>query len=200
MTATTRLPRSSGRGPPRSRPTARRRRTARPALPRGRRRGAPWRSRPRRPPWHLVDHLAVEHLGHEAGADPVDLVRVAAAPESTGELFGSTAACRSGLCSLRRSPQPVVMVPVPTPATNTDLPPRRADLPRWCGGGCPGWPGWRTGSAPSSRRARGRCAARLFHRLVHAPHRLHQHHLGAVEAQQLLALAAHSLGQRDHRP
>ena len=120
-------------------------------------------------------------------------------PESTGDAFGSTATtCRSGLRSLSRSPQPVIVPPVPTPATSTSTRPVGV-APDLLGGGAPvdlrvGRVGELVGDPAVAALAAD--AARLLDRLVHAAHRLHQHDLGAVQAQQVLALAAHALRHR----
>ena len=120
-------------------------------------------------------------------------------PDSTAELAGSTATTRSsGLRSFRNSPTPVIVPPVPTPATKTSTRPSSASRSpgRSCAGGPRGWPGWRTGRA-GRRRARAAIARAACDRLVHAAHRLGDLHLRAVEAQQALALAAHALRQRE---
>src|SRR5215831_10557959 len=68
---------------------------------------------------HLVHHGAVEHTGHEGGADALDAVR-ARPPESTGDRVGSTPITRTpGSRSRSTSPTPVIVPPVPTPATKT---------------------------------------------------------------------------------
>ena len=122
-------------------------------------------------------------------------------PESTGELFGSTATtCRSGLRSFSRSPAPVIVPPVPTPATSTSTLPSvsrqisSAVVRRWISGlaGLPNWSGMKQLPRSLGDRLGG------LDRLVHAAHRLGDLHLGAVEPQQPLALAAHALRHREH--
>ena len=59
----------------------------------------------------LVVDLGVQHVGDEACADALDLVR-------TGEVAGSTATTLTpGFLLLRYWPTPVMVPPVPTPAT-----------------------------------------------------------------------------------
>ena len=66
----------------------------------------------------LIINLCVEDFRNESGSDTLDLVRTAFPSESTGEVAGSTATIlMSGFCSLRYSPVPVSVPPVPTPAT-----------------------------------------------------------------------------------
>ena len=120
-------------------------------------------------------------------------------PEMTGELFGSTAAMwRSGLSSLRRPPAPVIVPPVPTPATIASTLPSvsrqisSAVVRRWISGlaGLENWSGMKAFPRSPAIRSRG------GDRLVHPAHRLGDLELGAVHAQQRLALAAHALRHR----
>ena len=67
----------------------------------------------------LVVDLRVQHLRHKARADALNLVRARPCRWlSTGEAAGSTATtCTCGFCALRYAPTPVIVPPVPTPAT-----------------------------------------------------------------------------------
>ena len=79
--------------------------------------------------------------GTKPGPIPWILCGPGSPPDRTGELSGSTPTTyRSGLRSLRRSPQPVIVPPVPTPATSTSTLPSRsrqissAVVRRWISG------------------------------------------------------------------
>ena len=85
-------------------------------------------------------------------------------PESTGEEAGSTAITRScGLRSLRKPPAPVIVPPVPAPATRQSTLPSSAShssgpVPRRCASGLAGFVNW-SGSQKSSSRASAWAAA-----------------------------------------
>ena len=123
-------------------------------------------------------------------------------PESTAEPRGSTATtCRLGLtCSRRYSPTPVIVPPVPTPATSTSTRPSSAraisgPVVRRCASGLAGlenWSGRNTSLLPRHR-------PRRRHRLAHAAERLGDVDPRPVQPQQALALAAHPLRQRQHQ-
>ena len=122
-----------------------------------------------------------------------------ARPESTAELAGSTATTRqSGLRSLSTSPAPVIVPPVPTPATNTSTWPSSASqisgpvVRRWISGfaGLENWSG-------QEHVVAGRHRPGGVDRLGHAAHRLGDLDPRAVEPQQALALAAHALRERE---
>ena len=83
-------------------------------------------------------------------------------PDSTADVLGSTATIRqSGLRSLRNSPTPVIVPPVPTPATNTSTRPPVASqisgpvVRRWISGlaGLENWSGRNTSSPVAIARA-----------------------------------------------
>ena len=84
-------------------------------------------------------------------------------PESTGEAAGSTAITpQLGLRSLRKPPAPVIVPPVPTPATRQSILPSSASqisgpVPRRWASGLAGLENW-SGSQTSSSRASA-CAA-----------------------------------------
>ena len=99
---------------------------------------------------HLRDQRAVQDLGHEAGADAVDPVRRRPAARTAPRcLLGSTATIRTrGNARRSTRPTPVMVPPVPTPATKaSQLRPTRLlelgdDLRgRWCAGGPRRWRG-----------------------------------------------------------
>ena len=85
-------------------------------------------------------------------------------PESTGEDAGSTAITRScGLRSFRKPPAPVIVPPVPAPATRQSILPSSAShssgpVPRRCASGLAGLENW-SGSQKSSSRASAWAAA-----------------------------------------
>ena len=98
----------------------------------------------------LVDHLAVQHRRDETRPDALDLVRPGRPPESTAE---------------PRAPPPPRAGPGCAPSAARPTAGDRAagahaghehvhpavraprSPGRWCAGGSPGWPGWRTGPA-----------------------------------------------------
>ena len=66
----------------------------------------------------FVDERRVEVLGNEAGADALDLVWARLAAGDHGESTGSTAiALKFGFFGLMKRATPVIVPPVPTPAT-----------------------------------------------------------------------------------
>ena len=66
----------------------------------------------------LVIDLGVQHVGDEARADALDLVRPATPVDRTAEVFGSTATTLTEASfDFKNSPTPVIVPPVPTPAT-----------------------------------------------------------------------------------
>ena len=146
----------------------------------------------------LVDHRAVEHLGDEAGADPLDLVRARARRRRAPARRPARPRRRSasGRRSFSTCPTPVIVPPVPTPATKASTSPSSV-APDLLGRG-----------APVDLRV-GRVGELLRHealalladllgeldRLGHPAQRRRLAHLGAVGAQQLGALAAHPLRQ-----
>ena len=123
-------------------------------------------------------------------------------PESTAEPCGSTATTRRlGLtCSRRYSPTPVIVPPVPTPATSTSTRPSSARAisgpvraPVGLGVG-------RVGELVGQEHVVvARHRPRRRDRLAHPADRLGDVHARAVQAQQALALAAHALRQRQHQ-
>ncbi len=83
-------------------------------------------------------------------------------PESTAEVAGSTATtCSFGLRSLRTSPTPVIVPPVPTPQTRTSTLPSSAShssgpvVRRWASGlaGLENWSGRKTSGLVAIARA-----------------------------------------------
>ena len=119
------------------------------------------RSRPR-PAVRTSSSSAVEHGGHEAGADALDAVRPRRAAGEDRRRAARPRPRRLGVARLSASPTPVIVPPVPTPATRR-RPRRRA--PPGSRGRCPcdgprGWRDWRTGRAgTSSSRAAARAAS-----------------------------------------
>ena len=111
----------------------------------------------------LVEHVAVEHrAARSPRRSPGSCAGPGARPESTAELAGSTATTRqSGLRSLSTSPAPVIVPPVPTPATNTSTWPSSASqisgpvVRRWISGfaGLENWSGRNTSSRVAIARA-----------------------------------------------
>ena len=75
-------------------------------------------------------------------------------PDSTAEVRGSTATTCSRVALRAPRPTPVIVPPVPTPATNTSTRPSSARTApgRSCGDGSRDWRGWRTGRAGRRRR------------------------------------------------
>ena len=98
----------------------------------------------------LVEHLAVEHRRHEARRRcPGSGAGRARAPESTGAATAARRATTSafGLRSLSASPAPVIVPPVPTPATRTSTWPSSAarisgPVPVRCASGLAGLENW----------------------------------------------------------
>ena len=118
-------------------------------------------------------------------------------PERTGELAGSTATTSvSGERSFSIRPTPVIVPPVPTPLTKAPISPSvsrqiSSAVVRRCASG--------VGRVGELHRHEGLAlVADLFgerHRLVHPAEARRLPHLGAVGAQQLVALAAHPFRQ-----
>lgn len=72
----------------------------------------------------LIVDVCIERLGYEAGADALDAVRSASALGKHGESAGSTATTRTlGFCSFKYAPAPLIVPPVPTPATRMSTSP-----------------------------------------------------------------------------
>ena len=196
-------PRTPGGRRPAARPTAPLRRRSRRAARRVGRSSRRSGSRPRRRPAMTSSSSSRLSTGGTKPA-PMPWMRCGPGgpPESTAEPRGSTATTRRrGLtCSRRYSPTPVIVPPVPTPATSTSTRPSSARsisgpvVRRWASGlaGLENWSGRNT-SALARHRARGR------DRLAHAAERLGDVHARAVQPQQALALAAHPLRQREHQ-
>ena len=122
-------------------------------------------------------------------------------PDRTGEALGSTAITRQRwLRDFSTSPAPVIVPPVPTPATNASTRPSSASqisgpvVRRWISGlaGLENWSGRNT--PPSVGQRAGR-----VDRLVHPPQRLGDLDPGAVQSQQALAFAAHALRHGQHQ-
>ncbi len=122
-------------------------------------------------------------------------------PDSTAEPRGSTATIRRWrLRSRKYPPAPVIVPPVPTPATSTSGAPSSArsisgPVVRRCTSGLAGFENW-SGSHTSSVASQ---LLRRCHRLAHPPQRLGDPYLCPVQLQQALALAAHPLRQRQHQ-
>ena len=146
------------RAPPRAPPTPPRRRRSRRARPRAGPARARSRSRPRRRPRSprraargSAPRARSRRRSPGSCADPAAR---RTAPRDARRLDRDHPA--AGLRALSTSPAPVIVPPVPTPATNTSTSPveRRPRSPdRSCGGGSRGWPGSRTGRAGTRRRA-----------------------------------------------
>ena len=147
----------------------------------------------------LVDQRAVEHRRDEAGADALDLVRARAAARQHrrgGRLDGDDPAARVALLQeAPRAGQRAAGADAGDEAVDALLH-RRPDLRP--GGAVVGLGVGGVGELvgqPDVVVARERL--RGGDRLVHAAERLRDVHLGAVEPQQPLALAAHALRQRE---
>ena len=150
---------------------------------------------------HLVEQLAIEHGGHEPRADALDAMRAGRAAGQHGRAAGLDGddAQRRDCARAGSSPAPVIVPPVPTPATSTSTRPSSARsisgpvVRRWTSGlaGLENWSGRNTSGSPAIV-ARGR------HRLAHPAQRLGDVHTRAVQPQQALALAAHPLREREH--
>ena len=151
----------------------------------------------------LVEHVAVQHRGHEAGADALDLVRARAArptaPARTSARRRPRAA--SGLRSLSTSPTPVIVPPVPTPATNASTLP---SVSRQISSAGRAAVDLRVGGVrelvgqEARRRAPRRSRAAASTASFIPPSDSVIWTRGAVEPQQALALAAHALRHRQH--
>ena len=200
MTTTIRLPANSARlptsigGPQRGAA-----RDPRRGLPRAASTGARSPTRPRRRPRTISSSTdRSSTAGTKPAPMPWILCGPGSPPESTGEDFGSTATtCSCGLRSLSLSPRPGDR------AAGAHAGHQHVDLavgvaPDLLGGGAPvdlgvGGVGELVGDEEVGAVAgHARCG---LHRLVHAAHRLGDLHLGAVEPQERLALAAHALRQ-----
>ena len=105
--------------------------------------------------------------------------------------------------SFSTSPTPVMVPPVPTPATNASTvaaPVSSQDLlRRSCAGGPPGWPGCRTAGHEASPRSSA-SSSRGEDRAGHALRGRGEHELGAEAPKQLAPLDAHVFGHREHQP
>ena len=203
MITTIRLPCDSGRSATCRAPrTAPRRRRCPPAGPTRRAHARRSRSRRRRRP--RSPRRCSSRLS-TGGTNPAPMPWMRWGPAGRPTARPSPRARRrrpaaSGLQRSRRySPTPVIVPPVPTPATSTSTRPssaRRSPGPvvRRCASGLAGLENWsgRKTSLAARHRARGRDG------LPHPAHRLGDVDARAVEAQQALALAAHALGQRQH--
>ena len=153
----------------------------------------------------LVEDGAVEDAGHERGADALDAVRPErAARRAPATRAGSTAdhAARRAACSFRTSPTPVMVPPVPTPATNASSRPSVASrissavVRRWTSGfaGFSNCCGMKySGCSRSSSCGREDRAA-------HALDGRREVDLGAEAREQPLALDAHVLRHREDQP
>ena len=151
---------------------------------------------------HLVDDRAVEHLGHEAGADALDLVRARlAAGEDRRVLRLHRDDLQPGRRGLSTWPTPVMVPPVPTPATKASISPlvsfqiSSAVVRRWISGlagflNCCGM------TAPGSPRG----APRPWRPRPSCPAAGREHELGAQEGQHLAALDRHGLRHDQDQP
>ena len=190
---------ASRSGPP---PTPRRRRRSPPARPRGAR-TARAVSIASSSSTGMISSITSRFStsGTKPGADALDLVRPGRAARQHRRRRSAPPPPRAGPgcapSAARRTP--VIVPPVPTPATNTSTVPSvsrqisSAVVRRWISGlaGFENWFG--TKQSPRSRQIRRASSTASFIPPIDST----QHHLGAVQPQQLLALAAHALGHRD---
>ncbi len=197
--------RGASRRPPCRPRTRRRRPRSRPAVPPRAPGAATTPPRPRRvTDDDAVDDVAVEDAGHERGADAVDAVRAGTAPRTAPATWPARppTICTPGSLAFRTSPTPVMVPPVPTPATNASRRPSTASrissavVRRWTSGfagfwnccgmkysGC-----WRTSS--SAAKTAPLIPSMAGVRWISAPKR----------AKQPLALDAHVLRHREDQP
>ena len=152
---------------------------------------------------HFAVNLRVEHGGTNPGANPCSLCGPGWPPDSTGEASGSTATIlMPGLRPLSTSPTPVIVPPVPTPATTMSTFPSvsrqisSAVVFRWISGldgfaNC-----WRMtlfGNLPLQFLG-------LCDRALHAFRPFREDEARAEHLEQLAALHAHRLGHGEEDP